>query len=136
MTAQVVTISEFEGVDNPKYNGVQKIKWVWVATDAGVVAASTVTGENPTTTFKYSGEIARLVTIPGAAGLAPSADYDITVLDEDGCDVLMGAGVNRHTSNTEQVLGSSLGICQYTTLSLRIAAAGDANGGTVILYIK
>jgi hypothetical protein len=134
--AQVVSISEFEGVDNPKYNGVQKIKWVWVATDAGVVAASTVTGENPTTTFKYSGEIARLVTIPGAGALAPSDNYGVTILDEDGVDVLMGGGLLRDTANTEQVLGSSLGICQYTTLSLRIAAAGDANGGTVILYIK
>jgi hypothetical protein len=86
------------------------------------------------TTNKYTGEIVRLVTDPGAT--APTANYDITILDEDGIDVLVGAGADRSATATEQVLGSSLGIIFNTTLTLEIATAGDAKNGTVYLYIK
>lgn len=137
MTAQVVSILESNGPTNPEFNGVQKIKWSWTADSvSGVIVASAVTAENPTTRNKYSGQIVRLVTIPGTAGDAPSDNYGVTILDEDGTDVLMGGGLLRDTANTEQVLAASLGYCQYTTLSLRIAAAGVSNKGTVILYIK
>jgi hypothetical protein len=37
-----------------------------------------------------SGEIKRLVTIPGAAGVQPTDQYNITLVDEDGVDVLNG----------------------------------------------
>lgn len=50
-------------------------------------------------TVVIDGEILKVVTNPGAA--APTADYDITLLDEDGLDVLEGACMNRHTSNSE-----------------------------------
>jgi len=134
--AQTVAITENNGPDNPAFNGVEKIKWVWTSLADGTVIASTTVGLNPTTTKKYSGKIERLVTIPGAVALAPSDNYNVTILDEDGVDVLMGGGLLRDTANTEQVLGTSLGICQYTTLSLRIASAGDSKGGTVIIYLK
>lgn len=134
MAAQSVTISEYNGWTNPEFNGVQKVKWVWVCSTGGTVVASTSAGLNPTTVSKYSGEVIRLITDPSST--APSADYDITILDSDGYDVLMGAGANRHTSNTEQVLSTSLGICQDTTLSLRVADAGNNKGGTVILYVR
>jgi hypothetical protein len=134
MATQSVTITEYNGPSNTEFNGVEKIKWVWVSSTGGVVAASTSAGLNPTTEHYYSGEIARLVTDPSST--APSDNYDVTILDSDGYDVLMGGGMNRHTSTTQQVLSTSLGICQYTPLSLRIADAGSNKGGTVILYIK
>lgn len=134
-TAQVVTITE-GSAGYSDLQPIRKIKWVWTATDAGIVAASTTAGQVPTTTYKYTGELVRLITIPAGSTSAPDDNYDVTVLDEDGYDVLMSGGLNRDTANTEQVLGSSLGVCLNTTLSLRIAGAGDANGGTVILYIK
>lgn len=121
-TAQVVTI-----VENNAFPGLKRIKWSWLSTDLGVVTGSV-------TTNKYTGEIVRLVTDPGAT--APTAAYDITILDEDGVDVLVGAGADRSATATEQVLGSSLGIIFNTTLTLEIAAAGDAKIGTVYLYIK
>ena len=134
MAAQSVTVSEFNRWNNSEFNGVQKVKWVWVSSTGGTVVASTSAGLNPTTLNKYSGEVVRLVTDPSST--APTDDYDITILDSDGYDVLMGAGADRDTANTEQVLGTSLGICQDTTLSLRVAAAGSNKGGAVILYIK
>lgn len=134
-TAQAVTITELSGAYSD-LQPIRKIKWAWTATDAGIVAASVVAGLTPTTTLKYTGQLARLVTIPAGTTSAPDDNYDVTILDEDGYDVLMSGGLNRDTANTEQVNASSLGVCLASTLSLRIADAGDANGGTVILYIK
>lgn len=107
---------------------IKKIKFVWVSATNG-----TATG---TTTCVYSGEILRLVTIPAAEGAAPTDNYAVKVNDEDSTDVLMGAGANRDTLNTEQVLASSLGIVANDKLALAITAAGDTKGGTTIIYLK
>jgi hypothetical protein len=115
------------------FGTVKKIKWVWVSAVGGAVGAAAV---NTTTTDAYSGEIMRLVTIPAVAPNAPTADYDIYILDEDATDILMAGGVNRHTSATEQVNASSLGIVANDKLKLTVAAAGDGKGGTVYLYIR
>lgn len=136
MTAQVVTITESGDNGNALLKGIQKIVWEWTSTDGGAVAASTTDGENPTTEGKYTGKLIRLITDPGDSGDAPTDNYDVTILDSDGYDVLMGAGADRDTANTEQVLEASLGICLYSTLSLRVSTAGDANKGKVILYIQ
>jgi hypothetical protein len=122
-TAQVVTISEYRA-----HPFIKKIKWDWACTDLGVVSSQT--------TGTYTGELIRLITDPDAAGDAPTDNYNITILDEDGFDVLIGGGLLRDTANTEQVLASSLGCCYNSKLTLTIADAGDANKGIVILYIK
>lgn len=121
-TAQIVSI-----VEHNSFPGLKKIKWSWTSTDLGVVTGAI-------TTNKYSGELVRFITDPGAT--APTAAYDVTILDEDGVDVLIGAGADRSATATEQVLGSSLGYIFDTKLTLEIAAAGDAKIGTVYLYIK
>ena len=106
---------------------LQKIAFTWVS-----AADGTATGQ---TTKPYTGEIIRLVTVPSGTA-APTADYDVAVNDEDTTDVLMGAGTDRHTSNTEQVLASSLGCVANDKLTLEITNAGNAKGGTVYLYIR
>lgn len=128
MTAQVVTITELDG-DVKEYKGLQKIKWDWACTEAGVVVGSV-------TTNKYSGVIARVETIPDTGDTAPTADYDITIKNEDGVDVLSGLGEDRSATATEtKNFGDGLGCVVYSTLTLAVANAGDANGGTVMLYI-
>ena len=119
-------------VTEETFNSVKKIKFAWTSEDGGANAGKAT----KTTVNAYSGEIIRLVTIPGGAPNAPTADYDVAVNDEDLTDVLMGAGVNRHTSNTEQVLASSLGCVANDKLSLSIENAGNAKTGTTILYIR
>ncbi len=52
-------------------------------------------------TTKIGGLLLALETNPGST--APSSNYDITLVDGDGHDVLEGVGANRHTSNTEKV---------------------------------
>jgi len=124
MTAQVVTITESE---NSK-TAVKRILWDWACTEAGVVTGSVTTG-------KYTGQIVRLITNPDATTDDPTDNYDVVINDSDGNDVLMGAGANRDTLNTEQVLASSLGYVFDSALTLEITNAGDANKGIVILYV-
>ena len=50
-------------------------------------------------TDAIEGELLQLETNPGAT--APTANYDIVLNDDQGADVLMGVGANRHTSTTE-----------------------------------
>jgi len=107
----------------------KKVSFAWVSgTDAEVGTAG------GTTTYPYSGTIERLVTDPGAT--APTDDYDVVINDEDSVDVLMGAGADRDTANTEQVNASSLGIVVGDKLTLAITNAGSAKTGTVHLYIR
>ena len=107
---------------------IKKVKFVWVSAADGTASG--------TTTGVYSGEIRRLVTIPAAAPAAPDDNYNVVVNDEDGTDVLMGAGATRDTANTEQVLAEDLGCVANDRLSLSITSAGAANKGVVYLYIR
>lgn len=109
------------------FGSVKKVGFVWTSDAAGVVSGTL-------TTKVYNGEILRFVTDPSAT--APTALYDVTILDDDGTDVLMGAGADRSATVTEQVLASSLGVVANDHLELRIANAGNAKGGTVWLYLR
>lgn len=111
-----------------RYKTVKKISIDWVSDSAGVATGTT---ENV-----YDGLVERLVTVPDGAALAPSASYDITLSDQDSTDVLMGAGANRHSANTEQVLAASLGVVAYDTLTVNVAGAGASNAGSVYVYIR
>ena len=115
------------------FGTVKKIAWVWVSAADQTVGGALV---NTTTSEAYSGSIERLVTVPAVAPDVPTDNYDITILDADGVDVLLGAGANRDDTVTEQVAASSLGIVANDPLKLTVAAAGAGKGGTVYLYIR
>ena len=123
--AGTVTITE-ELVGN-----VKKITFAWTCDASG-----NVSGTGGATTNVYNGAITRLVTVPAGGGSAPTDQYDVTVLDGDSTDVLMGAGANRAAAATEQVLASSLGVVANDTLTLNVANAGNAKSGTVYLYVR
>ena len=108
----------------------QKVTFAWTSVDGGGDAGKA----QKTTVNYYTGELIRLITDPGAT--APTDDYDVAINDDDGFDVLLGAGANRDTVNTEQVLASSLGCVVSSKLTLSITNAGNAKVGTVHLYIK
>lgn len=90
------------------------------------------------------GAIERVVTDPGTP--APTANYDITLLDENGIDVLQNLGQNRHTSNSEQIFpGGSctdgtnntvIPMAVHGDLTLTIANAGNSKQGTFTLYLR
>jgi hypothetical protein len=73
---------------------VRRIQVDWVADAAD--------GSVPATALpKFEGRLLALTTNPGAT--APTDNYDITLVDDEGADRLQGLGANRDTANTEQV---------------------------------
>ena len=120
--AGTVTVTE------ETFGSIKKIAWAWTSDGSGVVSGTL-------TTHAYTGALERLVTDPDGTA-APTDNYDVTILDEDGTDILMGAGADRDTANIEQVLRTSLGVVANDTLELRIAAAGAAKSGVVWLYLR
>lgn len=112
------------------YGSVKKITWAWTSATAGSGALIS--------TKAYNGQIVSLTTVPSAV-TAPSANYDITITDEDGVDVLNGSGMNKSATLTEIVtwqLGVNLGYVANDKLTFNLANAGDAKLGVCILQIR
>ena len=111
----------------PKRNGILgSMRFAWTSDTGGAVSG---------TTWPFNGRIERLVTNPGAA--APTDNYDVTIEDEDGVDVLGGVGANRDTVNSEQavpVLGTYFHPAHAGTIEPKVAAAGSAKTGEIIIY--
>jgi hypothetical protein len=106
------------------FGQVQKIKWTWTSAAAGTASLVTSRG--------YYGRVLALVTDPGAT--APAADYDITVTDAEGYDVMQGTGANRHTTNTETAVPTTDSPA-FGPLTINISNAGDAKVGVAVLYV-
>lgn len=102
------------------------IKVVWESDSAGSASGTTVES--------YTGLIYRFVTVPSSTS-APDDNYDVVVTDKNGVDVLMGAGANRDTANTEFVTQYDLGAVVDSQLTFTISNAGDTNAGTIYLYV-
>lgn len=111
----------------PKRNGILgSMRFAWTSDTGGAVNG---------TTWVFNGRLERLVTNPGAA--APTANYDVTVVDEDGVDLLGGVGADRHTSTSEQaapVLGTYFQPAHAGTIEPKVANAGASKTGEIILY--
>lgn len=106
--------------------GITMVKLAFVTETQGAVGQSDK---------KYTGKALALVTDPGTA---PTDDYDITITDENGLDVLAGQGADRDTSTTEYVIDSDstpLGVVVDSKLTLNVTTAGDAKTGDVYLYL-
>lgn len=117
-------------VTEERHGSLKKIKWSWSVASS---SSGAVTGVQ--TSYTYNGALERLVTIPDAS-TAPSASYDITIKDQDSTDVLAGAGADRATAATEQVLAASLGVVAYDKLTLAVANAGSSCAGIAIIYLR
>uniref|UniRef100_A0A6M3XTI1 Uncharacterized protein n=1 Tax=viral metagenome TaxID=1070528 RepID=A0A6M3XTI1_9ZZZZ len=124
-TAGVVTKTEVT------HGSVKKIVFAWTSGDGDYAGAATTT-----TTAVYDGQIIGLTTIPGGTTYAPTDNYDITLTDVDGHDVLLGAGLNRDTANTEHVTVTSMAGVAGSKLTFTVAVAGDLNTGVAVVYIR
>ena len=117
--AGVVTVTE------SRVGSMKEIVFNWTSSAGGAADGAT--------TFPYSGKLELLTTIPTDG---PTDNYDLTLLDSDGVDVLAGAGANRATATTQQVLGSSLGAVGNSLLSLHVTNAGDTKSGKVLVHLR
>ena len=109
-----------------KIGTVSLLKCVWVSDASGDVSGTA-------SSKRYDGALLMLATVPSAT--APTTLYDLTVLDGNGLDVLAGTGADRSATVTEYVV-ASLGAVAESTLTVTVANAGNAKGGTVYLWIR
>ena len=119
---QTVTKTRFEGTN------VYYVDIAWTASSSD--------GSVPDTAFntavmnKIEGSYLFLIkTIPGTT--APTANYDITLVDSDGLDVLQGAGNNRsatviETAVPKQDTGQSIYGPVYVPLPLTFKLANNS----------
>jgi hypothetical protein len=102
--------------------------------------ADAADGSFPATaiTRKVEGRLIQLITDPGTT--APTDNYDITLVDGNGLDVLQGVGANRDTANTESaaIVFSSTSINpvvdESDTLTLTIAN-NSVNSATITITL-
>ena len=93
-------------------------------------------GSYPATTISTNikGRLLQIVTDPQST--APQDNYDITVTDSVGADLLLGVGANRDTSNTEIAIVESNGahsvVAETDTLTLTITNNNVNSAGIVI----
>jgi len=104
---------------------IHKIKWTWTSSAGG--AADLITPG------VYAGRVIALVTDPGTT--APDDNYDITITDAEGYDVMQGAGANRDTANTETAVPTATSVA-FGPLTLNVSNAGAAKDGVAILYVE
>ena len=98
------------------------------------------------TSYAIDGLLLRVTTIPDlGGGTEPSDNYDLTLSDSDGVDVLLGLGANEPNSASNSfvpLLDMDDGtnylqpIPVKGKLELDVTNAGNAKGGKVILYWK
>ncbi len=116
MAAAVVAV-----VQGDKSARIVKSTMTWTSSDTGAA----------TGTAYIDGAIVRVVTNPG--GTAPTDDYDLTIIDSDGVDLLAGEGANRDTSTSEQIFPTNTPF-HNGIVTVTIANAGDTKDGVVSIY--
>lgn len=100
-----------------------------------------------TGTVGLDGQLLKFVTNPGA--VAPSDNYDITLVDEDGLDVAQGLLANRDTTNSEEVYPfkevtltgtgtdkAALPLYHVGPVTFTLANAGDTKAGQLKVYMR
>lgn len=143
--ALTVTVQGNPFMDGAVDNYQVILDWTSAGGGAGTVSlgiASTYAAQKPFGDFgplpkKLKGYLRSFATIPGLLGdkatTVPTDQYDITLLDAYGFDVLGGNGANRSSSVEERTY--STGEVEIDSeLTLTISAAGDNKTGRMILY--
>jgi len=119
-------------VTEEKLGAIHKITFAWASSAAGAA--------DKTTVQYYTGELVRVVQIPGTGGVLPTNGYAVLVNDDDGVDVLAGFGASLSnaaaTDYSTGALGIALGVVANAQLILAVTGAGNAQEGQTILYIR
>jgi len=112
--------------------GSTKYSVLWTSDASGVVSANT---------FAVRDGLLKLVKfIPGAGGVQPTDQYDMTITDADGIDVLAATGANLSnataTATCPNVGTYHKRFIEAGNLTPVLANAGNAKQGTVVLVIE
>ena len=106
---------------------VKQVYFAWTSDSSG-----DATG---TTTNTFDGDLIGFATDPDGTA-APTDNYDVTLTDANGFDLLMGNGANRDTADIEYVAGTSLGAVSGSKLTITVANAGDTKKGVAVVWIR
>lgn len=115
--------------------GMKIVELDWLSDASGNVTA---TLEN------INGTIRRVTTNPDDGSTSPTANYDMTLKDQDEFDVLIAQGANLSQSATASVAcqirdantTTDQPICTFGDLDLAITNAGNAKGGIIRIYLS
>lgn len=111
--------------------GVTRYSIAWTSDAAGNVSGNSFAVK--------AGALLQIKFVPAGGGTQPTDLYDVTLVDTSSIDVLGGAGAN--LSNASGTIKAALlGDTYYhdgqANLDLVVANAGNAKGGTVILWVQ
>jgi hypothetical protein len=92
------------------------------------------------------GAIQRVVFAPGAGGSQPTDNYDVTITDESGIDILAGQGADLDNATTTHVkpgvpftdgtIDSVDVLAVSGMVTVTIDNAGDTKSGTIVIYAR
>jgi hypothetical protein len=128
MAGIVVTAGSCIMRREPRPDG-ESIAFVWTSDASGDVKANIQES--------FNGLVYKLYTSPFNA---PTANYDIELLNEYGGDALLGAGIDRSSTADEIAFiyeSSNPEVVNYTSGKhrLRISGAGNAKSGTIVITL-
>lgn len=119
------------------WGGFKQITFAWVTgtSSQADVAPATATVAN------YIGRVISFITSPSTS-LQPDDNYDITITNTEGHDILNGAGANRSEATTEFAFNGSTGAETFrmipivnSQLTFNIINGGTGKAGTAYLTI-
>lgn len=115
------------------HGSVKRIYWSWLSNSSG--------NADKQTDNVYSGEIVGMTIDPGDGVRQPTANYDITITNDNNVDVF-----NSQATNLSNVVNQNVwpvGAASYFMrsavvgkLTLNVTNAGSGKSGKVYLYIR
>ena len=122
-----LTYEEAADRETPIGSPVSIIIWSFLSSAGGAASEQTK---------KVSGKAKRMVTNPDNVD-TPTANWDLTITDEDGVDILEGEGANRDPAGAGTSEGYAFTISELiaSKLTFTVANAGSAKKGVVKLYL-
>lgn len=120
-------------IDESRASSTQSVKLItfaWTSDDATGAVTSDFTAN------RYNGQVVRIFTIPDAVA-APTDNYDVTLLNDDGID-MANAGLADRDEATTQVISAaaSTNYLADTKLKIAVTNAGNAKKGQVLVFIR
>ncbi len=97
----------------------------WLSSAGGAVSGNTVDLKR--------GSLLRVSFVPDGGGTQPTDLYDVTILDADGIDILLGGGGDLSNSAASAFQPETTVV--PGTFTPTITNAGDAKGGKIVLVV-
>lgn len=115
---------------------LQRFTLTWTADGSGDATKENIS--------RIEGTVERIVYSPsGLSGQVPDDNYDVTLLDEDGLDILVATGANLDEATTTSVeqVGKTLDnleipIATVGLLDFAVENAGSGGSGIVRLFVR